>query len=526
MRWSREPSRPVLIALAAGAATIGVIAEWQGFAWTETRSWVPDLLAGWALAGLGVAAGASGRPRGLAALLFVGGLAWYVGDFHATAPHWIGSLATGLSWAFLAPLLQLALAYPSGRPRSWGMWAVVVAAWLLAATQWIDWNDDTSLALAMGGFAVVGIARAPRAAREGVFGLGGLILLVLWALVVPRLGLNIRPIAFDAGVALVGAGLYAGVRSGAALVERTIELDESTGSLQSALAEVLGDPELEVGYASEGGEFVDDLGRAVRSVPGRDATELADASGVVGLIVHGPHLLRSPRDHEAVTGVVALAGTRARMRNVLRRRADDISRSTLRLIRAGDDERLRLSARLDAGVRPQLDQAAALLAQARTASVNPELVAAIDHAGAQLRRAQSDVAAFASGLGVPALVRTLPSAIGGLVDGLPFDVELRVSDLECASELAGTIWFVCSEGVSNVLKHAAASKILIEIAADGRRITVLVEDDGRGGADASGSGLAGLRDRATALGGSLRVEARPGGGTRLVASLPQAVTTA
>lgn len=526
MRWSREPHRLALIALAAGAATIGVIAEWQGFTWTDTRSWVPDLLVGWTLAGLGIAAGASGRPRGLAALLFVGGLAWFVGDFHEAAPHWFGSVAAHLGWVFLAPLLQLALAYPSGRPRSWVIWAAVAAAWLLAAAQWINWNDDTSLALALSGFAVVGIAHTRRAAREAVVGVGALILLVLWALVVPRLGLSVRPIAFDAGVVLVGAWFYTGVRGGARLAERAIELDESTGSLRSALAAVLGDPDLEVGFATENGRFVDDLGRGVRPTPGRHATELADASGVVGLIVHDPRLLRSPRDREAVTGVVALAGTRARMREVLRRRTDDISQSMLKLIRAGDDERLRLSARLDTEVRPPLDEAARLLAQAGAKMDGPELAGAIVRAAKQLRRAESELAAFASGLGVPALVQTLPSAIGGLVDGLPFDVELRVCDLECTSELAGTIWFVCSEGVSNVLKHAGGSKVLIEITADLPRITVVVEDDGRGGADANGSGLAGLRDRVAALGGNLRVEERPGGGTRLVASLSQAVPTA
>jgi two-component system, NarL family, sensor histidine kinase DesK len=53
-----------------------------------------------------------------------------------------------------------------------------------------------------------------------------------------------------------------------------------------------------------------------------------------------------------------------------------------------------------------------------------------------------------------------------------------------------------------------------------------VEDDGRGGADASGSGLSGLRDRVTAVGGNLRVESVRGGGTRLAATLPREVVAA
>src|SRR5207249_1008379 len=146
MRSSPDQRRFGLVVLAAGAAALGIAAESQGFAWSDTRSWVPDLLAGWTLAGLGVAASATGRPRGSSVLLFVSGVAWFIGDFHSTAPAWIGSLGSHLSWVFLAPLIQLALAYPSGRPGSRAMWAVVAAVWLTTATPWIDWNDDPALA--------------------------------------------------------------------------------------------------------------------------------------------------------------------------------------------------------------------------------------------------------------------------------------------------------------------------------------------------------------------------------------------
>src|SRR5439155_9532041 len=130
------------------------------------------------------------------------------------------------------------------------MWAVGAAVWLTTATPWIDWNNDAVLAATMGGLAIAGTAHALRAPREAVrdasVGLGGLILLVLWALVVPRLELSVQPIAFDGGVALVGAWLYAGTRRRAGLAERAIELEESTGTLRGALAEVLGDPQLQV----------------------------------------------------------------------------------------------------------------------------------------------------------------------------------------------------------------------------------------------------------------------------------------
>jgi signal transduction histidine kinase len=54
-----------------------------------------------------------------------------------------------------------------------------------------------------------------------------------------------------------------------------------------------------------------------------------------------------------------------------------------------------------------------------------------------------------------------------------------------------------------------------------RRVTVVVEDDGVGGADpAHGSGLRGLADRIETVGGTLRVHRVPGGGTRLTAEIP------
>ena len=199
-----------------------------------------------------------------------------------------------------------------------------------------------------------------------------------------------------------------------------------------------------------------------------------------------------------------------------------MSRSTVRLIRAEDDERLRLAARLEAGTGRGLRDAAELLTRARLEVAHePDLHAAIAQADEQLERSRTELAALAAGLGVPALIGGLPSALGELVRGLPLEVETHVADVDCTSEIAATLWFVCSEGVTNVLKHADASHIRVELAEQTGDIRLLVEDDGHGGADATGSGLAGLRDRVTALGGSLSVEAVVAGGTRLVARLPR-----
>jgi signal transduction histidine kinase len=71
------------------------------------------------------------------------------------------------------------------------------------------------------------------------------------------------------------------------------------------------------------------------------------------------------------------------------------------------------------------------------------------------------------------------------------------------------------------VKHAAATRIVVELSFDGGAVRLVVTDDGIGGADvASGTGLRGLRDRVEALGGALRLESAPGAGTRLTVTLP------
>jgi signal transduction histidine kinase len=79
---------------------------------------------------------------------------------------------------------------------------------------------------------------------------------------------------------------------------------------------------------------------------------------------------------------------------------------------------------------------------------------------------------------------------------------------------------VCAESLTNVAKHAEASRVHIGITQEGGQLTV-VADDGIGGADPSrSSGLRGLADRVEALGGRLAVDSPPGGGTRVMAELP------
>jgi signal transduction histidine kinase len=88
-------------------------------------------------------------------------------------------------------------------------------------------------------------------------------------------------------------------------------------------------------------------------------------------------------------------------------------------------------------------------------------------------------------------------------------------------EIEGTAYFVASEGLTNVVKHAGATRASIRAQRQNGTLVVEVEDDGIGGASVlNGSGLRGLADRVEARGGRLRVTSTLGSGTKLVGEIP------
>ena len=117
--------------------------------------------------------------------------------------------------------------------------------------------------------------------------------------------------------------------------------------------------------------------------------------------------------------------------------------------------------------------------------------------------------------------RGLDAALQSLADRTPLPVELSLCGRRFPEPIAAAAYYVVSEAIANVVKHARASSIAVQVSAPNGRAVVEVADDGVGGADPSeGSGLRGLADRVAVFDGNLRVESPVTGGTRVVAEIP------
>jgi signal transduction histidine kinase len=175
---------------------------------------------------------------------------------------------------------------------------------------------------------------------------------------------------------------------------------------------------------------------------------------------------------------------------------------------------------------------AATLARAGLATEEDVVRFAVVEARGQLSDALSQLRDLARGI-YPAVLSQggLPAALPTLAETAPMaidvDVPANLRRLRLGQAVESTAWFVAVESVSNAVKHARCSVVRISLRLDSsahnnlKQLVLRVTDDGCGGAAlVSDGGLAGLVDRAAAIGGSLTVVSKTGLGTTVEAVLP------
>jgi signal transduction histidine kinase len=202
-------------------------------------------------------------------------------------------------------------------------------------------------------------------------------------------------------------------------------------------------------------------------------------------------------------------------------------------VAAGDAERRRIERDIHDGVQQQVVALLASIRLARNRVGRGEVPADEVLAGlaADVRELLVDLRELAHGIHPPVLSdRGLVSAVEERVRRLPVpatmhtEPDLRTRRLPLAVE--GASYYVICEAITNVIKHSGAASADIALCTEHGRLTVAVRDDGVGfdpAARNGGAGITNIRDRVEALGGLLRVDSKPGGGTEVHAELPLAV---
>ena len=202
---------------------------------------------------------------------------------------------------------------------------------------------------------------------------------------------------------------------------------------------------------------------------------------------------------------------------------EDLQSSRARLVKTGDEQRRKLERNLHDGAQQRLVSLALTLrlARAKLQSDPGALEPILAGAAQELDLALEELRELARGLHPAALTEQgLAPAVRALGERLAVDVEVDNLDGRLPDYLEATAYYICSEALTNVAKHARATCANVTFHREPGVLRFEITDDGRGGADGRGSGILGLRDRAESAGGTLFVISPPGKGTVVTATLP------
>jgi len=332
--------------------------------------------------------------------------------------------------------------------------------------------------------------------------------------------IGLSPVAFLIG--LLSARL---ARSTVADLLVQLHADPTPSELPALFARALRDPSLTLAYWLPQYETWADLDGHPVTLPADRATTMIERDGVrLAALVHDRSLNDEPELLEAVSAAAGIALENGRLQAELRARLEELRGSRERVIEASQQERQRLERNLHDGAQQRLIALSLDLSMLENRlGGDPEARAQIDQARQEIAQSLEELRAVAHGLH-PAVVsgHGLAVALESLAARAPVPVRLSVELEERVDEqLEVAAYYVVSESLANIGKHAQASSATIAVRRGNGQLVVEIVDDGIGGADSeAGSGLRGLADRVEALDGRLRVWTPHGGGTRVRAEMP------
>jgi len=504
---------------AAVLAAFGVVAEI-----------VAPTTLGWALLDLSVgltAVVASASPRltpHSRRLALVFALFWFLGTLDGAGSGFVSDVGAFFVLAYRGPLLQLLLDVIPSRVRGTYVTALAVAAWL---SPFLPYRVAGALTAVIAGAVcalnLLAIARAEAGARDAVKGAAGAAaaLALVWALGAANVAdaqllLAITDVVV---IAALGVAFAAAVGAWGRGAERSLAIQLGPTRrpglpLTAQLATALADPALELRYRVPDVGWLNEQGREVPAPTATQrVTRASTPEGGEVVLVHGETANGDPGLAQAAASAAALALAAARLDAEVRSRSRQVASSRRRILAAADDERRSLEQHLSDRVLSRLHRVDRLLSGHAREAQRRELWAAVE-----------ELVALGRGLYPPALARTdLPAALREVAARLsvPVELDMRGEPDELPESHRAAVWFICSEALTNIVRHANATRVAIHLNAVMGQTEIEVTDNGVGGASLE-RGLRGLADRVEALGGSFTLTSPRGGPTVVRAVLPHA----
>jgi len=429
-----------------------------------------------------------------------------------------------------ATILQIADRPDLAQAGLWSQWAV--GSVVMAITAWLLWRRWRTVAPArragVAPLLAYGIAAVLFVPISGQLG-GAVLPAGDWTLTVAVCQLVVMAGVAIAFAATMLRGGFARTLEVEELLDRLADEPSEREVLARTLAQALGDPSLQLAFwgpARDG--YVDAVGLPLAlDEPGPDRAILEVELGgrPLGALVFDATLVADRALVEAVARVAALAIERIRLTAELRASHEEVQLSRARIVAAVEEERRKLARDLHDGLQSELVLAAMIADRiGRDPTLPAAARSAVEALDERLRSTIEELRRLVHGV-LPTLLveRGLFVAVRELVDRLPVPVELRLEPAprRLSPAIEGTVYFVVSEGVANLLKHAGAKSARVSVIQLADRLLVELADDGVGGAAVGGgTGLRGAIDRVEALGGTLAIESPPGAGTKLSVELP------